>query len=72
MRNDVLDMENKIKSEKLTNIIIKNCKKNKKTIEIFSRFVYTTNCCGMIAMKREVVTQAKASVGFPWSECQII
>jgi len=26
----------------------------------------------MIAMKREVAIMAKAVIGFPWSECQII
>ena len=33
--------------------------------------VYTKFCCGMIAVKREVATDAKATVGFPWSECQV-
>ena len=34
---------------------------------------YTTNCCDMIAMKREVaacVTYQVHRAGFPWSECQ--
>ena len=32
--------------------------------------MYTTNCCGMIAMKREVAALPKGTAGFPWSECQ--
>ncbi len=30
--------------------------------------MYNINCCGMIAMKREV---AAHDAGFPWSECQV-
>ena len=32
--------------------------------------MYTNNCCGMIAMKREVAAGLKGFAGFPWSECQ--
>ena len=32
--------------------------------------MYTNKCCGMIAVKREVATGLKSTVGFPWSECQ--
>jgi len=32
--------------------------------------LYNDYCCGMIAMKREVATGLKSTVGFPWSECQ--
>ena len=32
--------------------------------------MYTTKCCGMIAMKREVAALPKGMAGFPWSECQ--
>ena len=32
--------------------------------------MYTINCCGMIAMKREVAALPKGIAGFPWSECQ--
>ena len=32
--------------------------------------MYTTNCCGMIAVKREVAARPQGSAGFPWSECQ--
>lgn len=32
--------------------------------------MYTTNCCGMIAVKREVAAGSKDTAGFPWSECQ--
>jgi hypothetical protein len=30
--------------------------------------VYTTNCCDMIAVKREVAVTRRMT-GFPWSEC---
>ena len=30
--------------------------------------VYTTNCCDMIAVKREVAALS-SEAGFPWSEC---
>ena len=33
--------------------------------------MYTTNCCGMIAMKREVAACQQWQAGFPWSECQV-
>ena len=32
---------------------------------------YTTNCCDMIAMKREVAANMKITAGFPRSECQV-
>ena len=32
--------------------------------------MYTNNCCGMIALKREVAAVPKGTAGFPWSECQ--
>ena len=34
--------------------------------------VYTKQCCGMIAMKREVAATSKDIAGFPWSECQVM
>ncbi len=40
----------------------------KKTLASFENIIYTNNCCGMIAMKREV---AAFMAGFPWSECQV-
>ena len=40
----------------------------KKTLASFKNIIYTNNCCGMIAMKREV---AAFTAGFPWSECQV-
>lgn len=30
--------------------------------------MYTSQCCGMIALKREVAARV---AGFPWSECQV-
>lgn len=30
--------------------------------------MYNINCCGMIAVKREVAAYV---AGFPWSECQV-
>ena len=30
--------------------------------------MYTSHCCDMIAMKREVAAHV---AGFPWSECQV-
>lgn len=32
---------------------------------------YTTNCCDMIAMKREVAANMGIEAGFPRSECQV-
>ncbi len=32
--------------------------------------MYTSHCCGMIAVKREVAARLKGTAGFPWSECQ--
>jgi hypothetical protein len=32
--------------------------------------LYTINCCGMIAVKREVAAVPQGIAGFPWSECQ--
>lgn len=32
--------------------------------------MYTNNCCGMIAVKREVAAVLQDTAGFPWSECQ--
>ena len=44
---------------------------NFRNSEIFlakaEKFRYTTNCCGMIAVKREVAACRQV---FPWSECQ--
>ena len=40
----------------------------KKGIANFKSIVYTSRCCDMIAMKREV---AADKAGFPWSECQV-
>ncbi len=33
--------------------------------------MYTIKCCGMIAVKREVVACQQWQAGFPWSECQV-
>ena len=46
----------------------KKYKKIKKRLALQNKFVYTDNCCDMIAMKREV---AACKAGFPWSECQV-
>ena len=46
----------------------KKYKKIKKRLALENDFVYTDNCCDMIAMKREV---AADKAGFPWSECQV-
>ena len=43
-------------------------KKNKKGVAKPLFLMYTTNCCDMIAMKREV---AAFIAGVPWSECQV-
>ena len=42
----------------------------KKILAYFQNIMYTNNCCGMIAMKREVAAVPKDTAGFPWSECQ--
>ena len=51
--------------------LLRHVKKMKKVLAICLRVVYTTTCCGMIAVKREVAAVEKSSVGFPWSECQV-
>ena len=33
--------------------------------------MYTIQCCGMIAVKREVAGCQQWQSGFPWSECQV-
>ena len=40
----------------------------KKLLAIPKEISYTSNCCDMIAMKREVAARV---AGFPWSECQV-
>ena len=40
----------------------------KKGIANFKSIVYTSRCCDMIAMKREVAVDKAV---FPWSECQV-
>ena len=40
----------------------------KKLLAIPKEISYTSYCCDMIAMKREVAAQV---AGFPWSECQV-
>ena len=42
---------------------------SKKILAKLPNMRYTTNCCGMIAMKREV---AAVLAGFPRSECQVM
>ncbi len=49
----------------------KNVKKLKKLLAIWFIVVYTSICCGMIAVKREVAAVKKLKAGFPWSECQV-
>ena len=44
------------------------CEKNKLSREEADRTMYNINCCGMIAVKREVAAYV---AGFPWSECQV-
>ena len=44
-------------------------KKYKKVLAFKVRIVYTTKCCDMIAMKREVAGDEQSFSGFPWSEC---
>ena len=39
-----------------------------KTLASLKNIMYTNQCCGMIAMKREVAVRV---AGFPWSECQV-
>jgi len=59
-------------------VLIKICKKItkiftkilKKFLAYYSNIMYTNNCCGMIALKREVAAGPKGTAGFPWSECQ--
>ena len=53
--------------------IIQNFVKNVELIVANARTrVYTRECCGMIAMKREVAATSKDIAGFPWSECQVM
>ena len=40
----------------------------KKLLAIPKEISYTSYCCDMIAMKREVAARV---AGFPWSECQV-
>lgn len=48
----------------------KNVKeKIKKVLAFLNKTMYNINCCGMIAVKREVAAYKLA--GFPWSECQV-
>ena len=42
----------------------------KKFLAYSPNIMYTNNCCGMIALKREVAAGPKGTAGFPWSECQ--
>lgn len=59
-------------------MLIKICKKItkiftkilKKFLAYYPNIMYTNNCCGMIALKREVAAGPKGTAGFPWSECQ--
>ena len=47
----------------------KNVKeKIKKVLAFLGKTMYNINCCGMIAVKREVAAEG---AGFPWSECQV-
>ena len=47
----------------------KNVKeKIKKVLAFLGKTMYNINCCGMIAVKREVAAYV---AGFPWSECQV-
>lgn len=47
----------------------KNVKeKIKKVLAFLNKTMYNINCCGMIAVKREVAAYV---AGFPWSECQV-
>ena len=41
----------------------------KKLLAIPKEISYTSYCCDMIAMKREVAARV---AGFPWSECQVM
>ena len=45
--------------------------KIKKTLAKAFLLRYTTNCCDMIAMKREVAAGVNHTAGFPRSECQV-
>ena len=42
--------------------------KIKKVLAFLGKTMYNINCCGMIAVKREVAAYV---AGFPWSECQV-
>ena len=52
---------------KLCNFHVKE--KIKKVLAFLNKTMYNINCCGMIAVKREVAAYKLA--GFPWSECQV-
>ena len=41
-------------------------RKSKKVLAFLGKTMYNINCCGMIAVKREVAAYV---AGFPWSEC---
>lgn len=43
----------------------------KNSLAILFLMGYTTECCDMIAVKREVVMLSQECMGFPWSECQV-
>ena len=51
---------------KLCNFHVKE--KIKKVLAFLGKTMYNINCCGMIAVKREVAAYV---AGFPWSECQV-
>ena len=61
-------MKNRKNNQSL-NFGAKNVKeKIKKVLAFFGKTMYNINCCGMIAVKREVAAYV---AGFPWSECQV-
>ena len=53
--------------QKITKIFTKILKK---FLAYYPNIMYTNNCCGMIALKREGAAGPKGTAGFPWSECQ--
>ena len=62
-------MKNRKNNQSLNFGAKKRKRKNKKVLAFLNKTMYNINCCGMIAVKREVAAYKLA--GFPWSECQV-
>ena len=61
-------MKNRKNNQSLNFGAKKRKRKNKKVLAFLNKTMYNINCCGMIAVKREVAAYV---AGFPWSECQV-